>query len=142
MEELRIPKNKIVILFDGVCNLCNSSVLFVIKRDKKDLFMYAPLQGSSGRAIMAHFKIDPSQIDSIITYDPSNNLVQVKSDAALSIAKHLGFPYNLFYVFRVVPKGMRNWIYDLVAKNRYKWFGRKDSCMIPTPALQSKFLDE
>jgi predicted DCC family thiol-disulfide oxidoreductase YuxK len=125
MDELNIPEHKIIILFDGVCNLCNSSVLFVIKRDKKDVFRYAPLQGALGHTILKYFEIDPSKMDSIITYNPSTNHVHFKSDAALNIASQLGFPYNLLKVFKLIPLSIRNWIYDLVARNRYKWFGKK-----------------
>ena len=135
-----IPKDKQLILFDGICNLCNSSVLFVIKRDTKNTFLFAPLQSDTGKAVIKHFKIDPEKTDSILLYNPSKQTLKLKSSAAIDIAKHLGLPTNLLVVFSVIPPFIRNWVYDFIAKNRYKWYGKKDACMIPTPELKSKFL--
>jgi len=136
-----IPKHKKLILFDGVCNLCNSSVLFVIKRDKKNVFMFAPLQGETGQQIINEYNIDTTQTDSIILYDKEKVKIYSKSTAALKVAKHLGFPLNLSVIFQIIPPFIRNWIYDYIAKNRYKWYGKKDACMIPTPELKAKFLN-
>lgn len=127
-----------VILFDGVCNLCNTSVTFVIKRDKTDTFRFATLQEEPGKSLLEKHAIDPSETDSIILVDGEK--AYTKSTAALKIARHLGGGYPLLYGFMIVPKFIRNWVYDYVAKNRYKWYGKKESCMIPTPALRSKFL--
>ncbi|WCO03255.1 thiol-disulfide oxidoreductase DCC family protein [Psychroserpens ponticola] len=137
--KLNLPKHKQLILFDGVCNLCNSSVLYVIKHDKKNQFLFAPLQSDVGKQIIETFNIDPSQTDSILLYSELKGL-SVKSSAALHIAKHLGFPRRLMSIFFIVPTFIRNWVYDFVARNRYKWYGKKDACMIPTPELTSKFL--
>jgi len=137
---IELPKHKKLILFDGVCNLCNTSVLYVIKRDKKDVFRFAPLQSDIGRQIIDQYNLDVSKTDSILLYSKTNGL-SVKSSAALQIAKHLGFPNNLMSVFFVVPPFIRNWVYDFIAKNRYKWYGKKDTCMIPTPELKAKFLE-
>lgn len=137
---ISVPKNKKLILFDGVCNLCNSSVLYVIKRDKKNLFMFAPLQSNVGKQIIEEFNIDTNKVDSIILYNPEKGIYH-KSTAALKVASKLGFPLNLLSVFLVVPNFIRNWVYDFIARNRYKWYGKKDACMIPTPELKSKFLD-
>ncbi|MBR9845843.1 MAG: thiol-disulfide oxidoreductase DCC family protein [Algicola sp.] len=134
-----LPKNKQLILFDGVCNLCNASVLFVIKHDKSNRFMFAPLQSEAGKQIIKTFDLDTSKTDSILLYSEDKGL-SVKSTAALHIAKHLGFPRNLMTVFFIVPTFIRNWVYDFIAKNRYKWYGKKDACMIPTPELKAKFL--
>ena len=131
-------KDKQVILFDGVCNLCNSSVLFVIKRDKKNKFLFAPLQEEFGQNIIKKFQIDTKKIDSILLYD--GDRIFYKSTAALKIAKHLGFPYRLAILFFIIPTFIRNYVYDFIAKNRYKWFGKKEACMIPTPELKSKFV--
>ncbi|WP_439152401.1 thiol-disulfide oxidoreductase DCC family protein [Winogradskyella sp.] len=136
----KIPKDKQLILFDGVCNLCNSSVLFVIKRDKTDKFLFAPLQSDIGNAIIKKFNIDSTKTDSILLYRPGSDTLKYKSSAALHISKKIGFPTNLMAVFFVIPTFIRNWVYDFVARNRYKWYGKKESCMIPTPELQSKFL--
>lgn len=135
-----IPKDKQLILFDGVCNLCNGSVLYVIKRDKDNKFLFAPLQGEIGQELINAFNIDTEQTDSIILYDPEMRRIYHKSSAALRVAKSLNFPTNLLSVFFVIPTFIRNWVYDFIARNRYKWFGRKDSCMIPTPELQAKFI--
>ncbi len=137
----KVPKDKQLILFDGVCNLCNSSVLFVIKRDKKNMFLFAPLQSNIGEEIITTFNIDTQNTDSILLYNPKTNIITSKSSAALQIAKHLGFPSNLMVVFFIIPTVIRNWVYNYVAKNRYRWYGKKDSCMIPTPELQVKFME-
>ena len=136
----KVPTDKQLILFDGVCNLCNSSVLYVIKRDKNDKFLFAPLQSEIGKNILNKFQIDTDKTDSILLYNPNKNSLTQKSSAALHIAKKLGFPTNALSVFLIVPTFISNWVYDYVAKNRYKWYGKKDVCMIPTPELQSKFI--
>ena len=131
---------KQLILFDGVCNLCNSSVLYVIKRDKKDKFLFAPLQSKIGETLIKEFNIDTEKTDSILLYDPETNNLKHKSSAALHVAKHLGFPSNLMVIFYSIPAFIRNWVYNYVAKNRYKWYGKKEACMVPTVELKSKFL--
>ena len=135
-----VPKDKQLILFDGVCNLCNSSVLYVIKRDKKDRFLFAPLQSDIGKEVINHFNINTKYTDSILLYNPKANSVKLKSSAAMHVAKHLNFPSSLLVVFFIVPTFIRNWVYDFVAKNRYRWYGKKDACMIPTPELKKKFI--
>lgn len=127
-----------IILFDGVCNLCNSSVTFVIKRDLKNQFKFAALQSDAGKQLVLAHGIDTSSVDSIIFIE--NGKAYTKSTAALRIAKHLGGAYPLMMGFMIIPTFLRNWVYDWVAKNRYKWYGKKESCMIPTPELRSKFL--
>ena len=134
-----LPKGKQLILFDGVCNLCNSSVTYVIKHDKTDTFMFAPLQSDAGKAIIETYQIDTTKTDSILLYSEEHGL-KIKSSAALAIASKLGFPRNLMSIFYIMPPFIRNWGYDFVAKNRYKWYGKKDACMIPTPELKQKFL--
>ena len=135
-----VPNNKSLILFDGVCNLCNSSVQYVIKHDKSNKFIFAPIQGTAGKSIFEHYNIDNSKIDSIILYTPEKGIVY-KSTAALKIASKLGFPTNILGVFLIIPAFIRNWVYDYIAKNRYKWYGKKEACMIPTPELKRKFMD-
>ncbi len=130
---------KKIILFDGVCNLCNGAVQFVIKRDKRDLFRYAALQSETGQQLTKERKIDTTTIDSIILIEPGVAYF-IKSDAALEIAKNLSGAWPLIGVFKWVPGRIRDSIYDWVAKNRYAWFGRRESCMIPTEELQNKFL--
>lgn len=131
-------ENKKIILFDGVCNLCNNSVVFIIKRVKKDVFRFAAIQSDEGQKLIQEHDIDTSKTDSIILIEKDS--YSVKSTAALKIAKHLMGGYPLLYGFIILPAFFRNWVYDIIAKNRYKWFGKKDNCMIPTPELKSKFL--
>ncbi|MDX1272167.1 thiol-disulfide oxidoreductase DCC family protein [Bizionia paragorgiae] len=138
---ISIPKHKQLILFDGVCNLCNSSVQYIIRRDKKNTFLFAALQSDVGKALLTQYNIDRTKTDSILLYVPEKG-VYSKSTAALHIAKHLGFPTQLLVVFLVVPAFIRNLVYDFIARNRYKWYGKKDHCMIPTPDLKAKFIDQ
>ncbi|WP_339917911.1 thiol-disulfide oxidoreductase DCC family protein [Yeosuana marina] len=137
---INLPENKKLILFDGVCNLCNSSVQYVIKHDKSNVFMFAALQSEIGLQIIKEYKIDTKKTDSILLYTTKEG-ISYKSTAALKIAYYLGFPNSILSVLLIVPAFIRNWIYDYIAKNRYKWFGKKESCMIPTPELKSKFLE-
>jgi predicted DCC family thiol-disulfide oxidoreductase YuxK len=133
------PKNKKIILFDGVCNLCNDSVLKVINNDKKNTFLFAALQSEKGKEIINHLKIDVSKIDSIILYEPGISY-DIKSTAALKIMNDFGGLWFLTQILFIFPEVIRNFVYDYIAKNRYKWFGKKESCMIPTPELKIKFL--
>lgn len=136
---MNLPPNKKIILFDGVCNLCNSSVQFVIQHDKKDVFRFVALQSELGQEILKHIGVNPKKIDSIILYDPGV-AYYYKSKAALEIAKNLGGFWHFGTIFRIIPTGISNQLYDYIAKNRYKWYGKKESCMIPTAELKSKFL--
>lgn len=137
---MKIPEDKAVIFFDGVCNLCNDAVLFIIKRDKKNKFLFAPLQGIAGEEFIKSRNIDLTKIDSIILYEP-NIAYYSKSAAALKIGKSFGGIYQILAIFEWLPVSLRDAIYDFVARNRYQWFGKKEACMIPTPELRSKFLD-
>ncbi|NER11349.1 Predicted thiol-disulfide oxidoreductase YuxK, DCC family [Muriicola jejuensis] len=132
-------EEKKIILFDGVCNLCNSSVQFVIKRDKKDLFRFAALQGEIGEKLVKERGIDTSQIDSIILIEPGK-AYYVKSEAALRIARTLPGLWPFMGIFLWLPSGLRDLVYDLIARNRYRIFGKRDACMVPTPELKRKFL--
>ncbi len=140
MEIKDLPQNKKIILFDGVCNLCNGAVQYVIKHDKKDVFRFAALQSDLGIKILKHINIDPKNIDSIILYEPGISYYY-KSSAAIEIANAMGGIFSLSTIFKIIPQFIRNPIYDFVAQNRYKWYGKKDNCMIPTPELRSKFLE-
>ena len=135
MEDINHP----VILFDGVCNLCNASVQFIIKRDKKQIFRFAALQSQFGQKVVDSFNLSDKKIDSVILLE--NNSVKIKSEAALRIAKQLGGIYSLLYVFIILPKFFRNSVYDFIARNRYSWFGKNESCMIPTPELKRLFIE-
>ncbi len=135
-----LPENKQIILFDGVCNLCNSSVQYVIKRDKNNRFMFLALQSNTAKKLLEQYDSSLLNADSIMLYSPKKGIYS-KSTAALKIASQLTFPVNLLGVFLIVPKFIRHWFYDYVAKNRYKWYGKKEACMIPTPELKNRFIN-
>jgi predicted DCC family thiol-disulfide oxidoreductase YuxK len=128
-----------IILFDGVCNLCNSSVQFIIRHDKKNRFRFASLQSDFGQNQLIKYQIDSKNTDSFI-YIKSDH-AYIKSTAGLLVLKDLGGLWKLPFLFIVFPKTLRDWIYDLIAKNRYKLFGKKESCMVPTPDLKSRFIN-
>ncbi len=132
--------DKKIILFDGVCNLCNSSIQFIIKHDSKDLFRYTPLQSETGKRLISERKIDTSKIDSIILIEPGV-AYYTKSNAALRIGSNLEGYHNISGLLNLIPSKLRNIVYDFVAKNRYRWYGKKEECMVPTPELKAKFLD-
>lgn len=136
MSELQ--NNTSIILFDGICNFCNSSVNKIIKHDTKNKFKFAPLQSEIGKKLLKEYEIDSTKTDSIILIE--NNTYFIKSTAILKIAKHLNGLYPLVYGFIVIPKFIRDSVYDFIAKNRYKWFGKQDSCMVPTKEVKSKFI--
>lgn len=128
-----------IILFDGVCNLCNGAVQFVIRRDKKNQFLFASLQSDEGREILERFHFPLNKSNSFILVE--NGKVYEQSTAALKVLKSLNGLWPLFYGFIIVPKFIRDRIYNIISKNRYQWFGRQDQCMIPTPELRAKFLN-
>lgn len=137
---VNLPKDKKIILFDGICNLCNDAVLKVIKYDKKNIFLFSSLQSETGKQITDHLGIDISKIDSIILYEPGISY-DIKSTAALKIMQEFKGVWNLIYILLLFPEGFRNLIYDFIAKNRYKWFGKRENCLIPSSELKVKFLD-
>jgi predicted DCC family thiol-disulfide oxidoreductase YuxK len=136
---IAFPKGKKIILFDGICNLCESSVLFVIKYDKKDIFRFVALQSDLGIEIVKHIGLNPKHIDSVILYEPGISYFY-KSAAAIEIAKDLGGFFHMGTLFKIIPNGLRNLLYDFIAKNRYSWYGKKESCWTPSDELKSKFL--
>ena len=136
---IELPRNKQLVLFDGICNLCNASIQYIIKHDKKDVFRFTALQSEVGQQIINEHNIDTSKTDSILLYSKKHG-IRYKSTAALIIAKHLGFPRNFSVIFLVIPPFIRNWVYDYIAKNRYKWYGKREECMVPTVELQKKFI--
>ena len=139
MELQNLPKGKKIILFDGVCNLCDTSVNYVIKHDKNDLFRFVALQSDLGQVILKHIGINPSHIDSIILYEPGV-AYYYKSSAALEIAKGLKGIFTLATLIQILPTRVRDFIYDIIAKNRYKWYGKKQECLVPNKEIVSKFL--
>lgn len=139
MKISELPKEKKILLFDGVCNLCNSSVQYVIKRDEKDEFRFVALQSELGQEIVKHIGIADKNIDSIVLYLPGI-AYYYKSSAVIEISKSLQGFFNYGMLFRLLPTFLRDSVYDYIAKNRYKWYGKQESCMIPTPELKAKFL--
>ncbi|MFN5712349.1 MAG: thiol-disulfide oxidoreductase DCC family protein [Bacteroidota bacterium] len=129
-----------ILLFDGVCNLCNNTVLFVIKRDPKKQIRFGAIQSQEGKKLLQKFAIDQQYLGSLIFIDEGK--VYLKSSGALRLSKYLSGLWPLLYALMVIPAFIRNPIYDFVAANRYKWFGKKEVCMIPTPELKSLFLND
>jgi len=126
-----------VIFFDGICNLCNASVQFVIEHDLKNQFHFTALQGDYAKEILPKFNIDPKQLNTILLLEDGK--LYTKSSAALRIAKKLNGLIPVFSIFLIVPKFIRDWFYDIIAKNRYRWWGKKENCWVPTPELKNKF---
>ncbi|UMB54479.1 DUF393 domain-containing protein [Lutibacter sp. A64] len=127
-----------IILFDGVCNLCNASVNFIIKHDKKEHFKFASLQSDAAKELLLQYNSKKINMDSIILIE--NNNFYEKSTAALKISKKLNNGFSLLYLFIIIHPFIRDWVYNYIAKNRYKWFGKKENCMIPTPELKNRFI--
>ncbi|MBK8552890.1 MAG: thiol-disulfide oxidoreductase DCC family protein [Ignavibacteria bacterium] len=127
-----------IILFDGICNLCNSSVNFIIDHDKNNIFKFASLQSDAGQTLLNKFKLDTKDFDTIVLIE--NDKCYVRSGAVLRIVKSFPGIWKLLYLFSIVPSPLRDFLYDILADNRYKWFGKKDSCRVPTPELKEKFL--
>jgi len=135
-----IPKNKKLILFDGICNLCNKSVLKVIKYDKNNVFLFTALQSKKGKEIIKHLKIDLTKVDSIILFEPGVSY-DIKSTAAIKIIREFRGLWSVSSLFLHIPEGIRDYLYNFIARNRYKWFGKKEVCMIPTPEITAKFIE-
>ena len=127
-----------VVLFDGVCNLCNAAVRFVIERDPSARFRFAPLDSAAARALLQTARAPAALPDSIVLVDEEG--VFTRSDAALRIARRLTFPWPVAYVFILVPRVLRDALYEWIARHRYGWFGRRDTCMVPAPELRERFL--
>ena len=126
-----------IVLFDGVCNFCNSAVNFIIRHDRKGLFKFAPLQSEIGQEMQSKFGIGDG-VDSIVLVEDER--VFMHSTAALRIARGLGGLWSAAYIFIIVPAFIRDWFYKLFAKYRYRLFGRKEACMLPTPEVRARFL--
>jgi len=128
-----------IILFDGVCNLCNQSVQFVIRHDPVSKFRFAALQSDFGQKILQDHHLDAEKLLSVVLL--VGDRVYDRSRAALEIARRLNGLWPLMYVFVIVPPFLRNLVYDWISRNRYRWFGRRDECMIPTADLKSRFVN-
>jgi predicted DCC family thiol-disulfide oxidoreductase YuxK len=128
-----------VILFDGVCNFCNYWVNFAIKRDRKKKLRFTSLQGETAKQLLPKYNINSTSLSSVIFIDKGIGFTQ--SSAAIRICKHLDGGWKLFYGFMIIPKFIRDFFYNVIARNRYRWFGKKETCMIPTPELRERFLN-
>lgn len=133
-----LPKDKKIILFDGVCNFCNDKVNFIIKNDKKDVFRFVALQSETGQKIITYLGID-SALDSIILYEPGYAYF-IKSEAVFRIIKHLSSSVKLLLLFNFIPTSIKNLLYDFIAKNRYNWYGKNEQCMMPSEDKTGKFI--
>jgi len=127
-----------VILFDGYCNLCSGVVRFVARHDKKGIFRFAPLQSDTGRRLLEAHHLTAITGQSFVLVE--NGIAYTASDAALRLAGSLPWYWKWTRIFRIIPGTWRDAVYALIARNRYRWFGRKDSCMLPGPELRSRFL--
>jgi predicted DCC family thiol-disulfide oxidoreductase YuxK len=130
--------NTAIILFDGVCNLCNYSVNFIISRDRRAYFRFASLQSPVGQELLQQYELSNATLDSVILLD--NGRMYQRSTAALRITRRLRQPWPLCYAFIIIPKFIRDLIYNFIARNRYRWFGQRDLCRVPTPEERSRFL--
>ncbi|SEM90535.1 thiol-disulfide oxidoreductase DCC family protein [Lihuaxuella thermophila] len=128
-----------IILFDGVCNFCNEWVQFVIRRDSRAKFRFAPLQSDTGQSLLSARGIDPAGLDSLVLIEKNRHSTQ--STAVLRICKELDGLWKVLYLLILVPRPLRNAVYRWVAANRYRWFGKRESCMIPTPEIRGRFLE-
>lgn len=126
-----------LLLFDGVCNLCNSAVTFVIARDPKNHFRFASLQSDTGKSVLKQLGRPTDKFESLILFE--NGHFYEQSTAALRVARHLSGLWPLLYAFIIVPKPIRDAVYRFIARNRYRWFGQRDVCMMPTPELRARF---
>jgi len=129
-----------IVIFDGVCNLCEFSVNFIYQRDILGKFTFTPAQSPLGSKLLEHYQINTGTLDTVVLV--KQNHAYTRSTAALEIASELDIPWNFLQVFSLIPQPVRDQIYDLIAWNRYEWFGKKDSCMIPTPEIKSRFLEQ
>ncbi|RPH28434.1 MAG: thiol-disulfide oxidoreductase DCC family protein [Bacteroidales bacterium] len=127
-----------IILFDGMCNLCNFSIRFIIKRDKRKLFKFASIQSEVGQSLLKQFNIQTENADSVVYI--KDDRCFARSAAVLNILKDLGSVWKTFYVFIVIPKFLRDFIYNVIAKIRYRVFGKREKCMIPTDDIRNRFL--
>ena len=130
--------NHPIVLFDGVCNLCSGSVQFILKRDPEGRFRFASLQSEAGRSLMVEHGLDPDALSSVVVIEDGR--AYQESSAALRIARHLPGAWKLLRVFAVIPRPIRDAVYRLIARNRYRWFGKTEACWLPTPELRTRFL--
>ncbi|MBS1667696.1 MAG: thiol-disulfide oxidoreductase DCC family protein [Bacteroidetes bacterium] len=134
-----MSKEKKIVLFDGVCNLCSAAVQFILKHDKKNQFLFGSLQGKAGQEYLKKFNLPSDSFNSFMLVE--GDQLYDRSTGALRMLKHLGNGWQLLYGFIIVPKPMRDAFYNLIAKKRYQWFGKKQECWLPSKTWESRFLD-
>jgi predicted DCC family thiol-disulfide oxidoreductase YuxK len=137
-----IPGDRAIIVFDGLCVLCSANAQLVLKHDRKGTFRLAAMQGDAGAAIMREAGLDPDDPDSFVLVDAAadGGRVWINSDAVLHMWAGLGWPWRLGAVFKAVPRALRDWVYRLIARNRYRWFGVREECWVPAPQQASRGL--
>lgn len=140
MAAFFMETNQALILFDGVCNLCQGTVQWIFKRDKKDQFVYASLQDKSSQDLLQQYGYDANAMQSVVVVHDKK--IYTQSSAALKVVMLLGFPYSVLTIAYLVPTVIRNYVYQWIAKNRYKWFGKQESCWLPRPEWANKFPKE
>lgn len=133
-----MPPEECIVVFDGVCNFCSRAVRFILKNDKAGRISFAPLQSQLGQELLKRYGIEPTELQSVLLVKGTE--AYLRSDAAMEIAKDLG-RWRWLRVFRIVPRGLRDWMYGVIARNRYKWFGKRDTCFVPTAEERVRFLD-
>jgi predicted DCC family thiol-disulfide oxidoreductase YuxK len=127
-----------ILLFDGLCNLCNGSVQFILKRDPNGIFRFASLQSEEAEALLEQYEDKPESLDSVVLLEGEE--LYARSDAALRVARRLTGLWPLLYAFILIPRPIRDSIYNWIARNRYRWFGKQDQCMMPRPEWKHRFL--
>lgn len=138
-EAVASDADHVVVLFDGVCNLCSGIVAFIIRRDAASRFRFAPLQSPTGRELLERFGLPQGEPESVVVIHGGR--AYTRSAAALEIARRLGWPWRALYPLRIVPRPLRDLLYDAVARSRYRVWGRKAECIVPTPDVRARFLD-
>ena len=131
--------NNNVVVFDGVCNLCSRGVRIIIRRDYKNKFLFTPLQSKTGARLLADHGIETEHVKTILLI--KDGKAYTKSDAVFEIVSEFKSGWKFLLIFRIIPRVIRDYAYDVVARNRYRLFGKKDQCMIPSPDIKAKFLD-
>jgi predicted DCC family thiol-disulfide oxidoreductase YuxK len=130
--------NHAIVLFDGVCNLCTWSVQFILQRDPRGYFKFSSMQSESGRKLMEDHGVPSENMDTFVLIDGGKCLT--RSDAVIEVAKHLSGRWSLLRVLSAIPKPIRDWGYAIIANNRYRWFGKQNTCMLPSPEIKDRFL--
>jgi len=129
-----------LLFFDGVCNLCNGLVQFIIRKDRRKIFHFASLQSKTGQRFLNAHVLLTQDLNSLVYWRKGRALT--RSTAALNVARDLGGAWPMAYAFILVPRFLRDALYDLIARKRYSWFGKRETCMVPTPELRERFLDQ